>query len=89
MPIRAYPCLSVVRNEVVLTTENNSDVAESNHRQGTLALLRQQLSGLDRDLRQEVQKRMKPHWLLAKGMGTEQELTRMIVDAVITHVLIP
>ena len=89
LPIRAYPCLSVVRNEVVLTTENNSDVAESNHRQGTLALLRQQLSGLDRDLRQEVQKRMKPHWLLAKGMGTEQELTRMIVDAVITHVLLP
>jgi ATP-dependent helicase HrpA len=44
---------------------------------------------LDRDLRQEVQKRMKPHWLLAKGMGTEQELTRMIADAVITHVLLP
>lgn len=89
LPVRAYPCLSVVRDEVVLTTENNIDNAEQNHRQGTLALLRQQLSSLDRDLRQEVQKRMKPHWLLAKGMGSDQELTRMITDAVMTHVLLP
>lgn len=89
LPVRTYPCLSVVRDEVVLTTENNIDDAELNHRRGTLALMRQQLSGLDRDLRQDVQKKMKPHWLLTKGMGAEQELTRMIVDAVLTHVLLP
>lgn len=89
LPVRAYPCLTVVRDEVLLTTEKNKDLADSHHRQGTLVLLRQQLSGIDRDLRQEVQKQMKPHWLLAKGMGTDQELTRMIVDAVMMHVLLP
>ncbi|MEK9710958.1 MAG: ATP-dependent RNA helicase HrpA [Thalassolituus sp.] len=89
LPVRAYPCLKEENGSVVLTVENQQEKAEQSHRQGALALLRQQLAGLDRELRQEVQKQMKPHWLLAKGMGSEAELQRDLVEACYTHVLLP
>lgn len=89
LPVRAYPCLKEEGEEVVLTTENSIESASSSHRAGVLALLRKQLGTMDRDLRQQVQKTMKPHWLLAKGMGTEGEITRSLTEAAYTHVLLP
>ncbi len=89
LPVRSYPCLKSDGDTVVLTTENSESQAEVSHREGVLALIRQQLAGMDRDLRQAIQTQMKPHWLLAKGMGSEGEITRELVDAVYTHVMLP
>ena len=89
LPVRAYPCLKSQDGQVVLVTETSKQAAEFAHREGTLALIRQQLSGLDREMRQLVQSKMKPHWLLAKGLGNEADISRDLVDAVFTHVMLP
>ena len=89
LPVRSYPCLKNESGQVILTTENSEAQAETSHRQGVLALIRQRLAGVDRDLRQAIQSKMKPHWLLAKGMGSEADITRELVDAVYTHVMLP
>lgn len=89
LPVKAYPCLKVEKDTLRLTVEESEEKAQEAHRAGVLQLIRQSLSGFDRDLRQDIQKRMKPHWLLAKGLGSEQGLTQALADACYTEVMLP
>ncbi len=89
LPVRAYPCLRATREGVELTVDSDENEANASHREGLLRLIRQNLPDLDRQLKQYIQKTMRPHWLLAKGMGSEQELTQSLIDASFTHVFLP
>ena len=89
LPVRAFPCLKATKSGVELTVEADSDAALQSHREGVLHLLRQSLSPQERDIKQLIQKSMKPHWLLAKGLGSESELVNDLLSAVFAHILLP
>lgn len=89
LPVRAFPCLKVDQGDVELTVEANENQARRNHRQALARLIRTALPEQERMLRSIVQKTMSNRWLLAKGMGSQQELTGDLIEAAFAHVFLP
>lgn len=90
LPVRAFPCLQVSSSkEVELTVKANEFDAQVRHREGVVALVRKQLPDLERSLKQLLQKKMAAHWLLAKGLGNQNELIEQLITASFTHVFAP
>ena len=90
LPVRAFPCLNINKNnELELTVKASEQEAVLSHHAGLVALMRKQLPDLERLLKQNIQKKMASHWLLAKGLGNQQSLTEALMAAAFTHVFFP
>ncbi|WP_296981375.1 MULTISPECIES: ATP-dependent RNA helicase HrpA [unclassified Thalassolituus] len=89
LPVRAFPCLKVQGGRVDLTVEANESLARSEHRRGINRLFRNALSEQERMIKSLVQKKLANKWLMAKGMGTQQELTDDIGEASFMLVFVP
>ena len=87
--VRSFPCLSKTKEGIALTVQSDEKQAQVSHRQGLLELFKRSLPQQERQLKADIQKYMKPHWLLAKGLGSENELIQQLIDAVFVHVLLP
>jgi len=88
LPVRAFPCLKVQGDHVDLTVEANESTARHEHRYGLLQLYRSALNEQERMIKGLIQKKLSNKWLLAKGMGSQQELTTELTDAVFMQVFV-
>lgn len=89
LPVRAFVCLSAQGNRISLTVETSSLAAQTQHRQGVVALLRKGFSAQEQALKKLVQTTVGAHWLKAKGLDDQKSLIDDIVHAVIAHVCLP
>ena len=89
LPVRAFPCLKVTADDLQLTIEANAALARRQHRLGVNRLIRYALPDQERMLKDKIQKTMASRWLLAKGLGTQQEITADLLEAAFMQVFLP
>lgn len=89
LPVRAFPCLKAEGNQLQLTVEANENQARRYHRQGLNRLFRLSLPDQERMVRDLIKKKVANRWLMAKGMGSQQDITDDIAEAVFMQVFLP
>lgn len=89
LPIKAYPCLRLDNKQLELTVESKAENAERSHREGLLWLVRKALPEQERLLKSTINKQLASHWLLARGLSNQNEITEDIIAAAFTHVFLP
>ncbi|WP_430462572.1 ATP-dependent RNA helicase HrpA [Thalassolituus sp. LLYu03] len=88
LPVRAFPCLKVQGDELAMSVEANANEASRNHREALYRLIRISLPEQERMLKSIIQKTMASRWLLAKGMGNQQELAADLLDGAFCQVFL-
>lgn len=89
LPVQAYPCLRLANKQLELTVEAKAANAERSHRDGLLWLIRKALPEQERLLKGSIQKQLGSHWLLAKGLASQNDIIEDLIVAAFTHVFIP